>query len=78
MNGEILQMPITIQEAYHLMGVLENDIPYWQRSKIALLLLILSANPKMVEQGDAITDKHSQRSYYGVGGRADWYGYDGY
>lgn len=45
-----MEFPITIHEAKCLMEVLENDIPEHQKSKIALRLLILSANPSLVEK----------------------------
>ncbi len=74
----MIETVITIHEAKCLMEILENDIPSWEKSKIALLLLILSANPEMVQKNEkVVTDRWSERSsnrysndddynYYGV------------
>ncbi len=62
----MIDVPITIHEAKFLMDVLENDIPYWERDKIALLLLILSANPSLAEKQIELVGYSSrtiQRSY---------------
>ena len=45
---------ITIQEAYQLMMVLENDIPTWEKPKIAMTLLILAANPSLIKEGESV------------------------
>lgn len=52
--SEVAELPITIYEAKCLMEILDKDIPEWNKSKIALLLLILSANPSLVKEGEEI------------------------
>lgn len=64
---------ITIQDAMHLMKVLENDIPICDKSKIALLLLVLSANPEMANHGEIVTHKRRQIPF----DYENWYGYEG-
>ena len=80
MNKKVL---ITIHEAKHLMDVLENDIPTWERSKIDLLLLTLAANPSMAKKGKSplaenrwegrTTSPYNQEYYESVYG--DGFGY---
>jgi hypothetical protein len=70
MNSVLLmESPITVEDAKHLMEVLENDIPYWEnREKIALLLLILAADPSLAKDNDIVTDKwkcRERQSDYG-------------
>jgi len=72
--------PITIYEAKHLMDVLDNDIPSCEKSKIALLLLALAANPSLAKDGKSILScnrwegrtPHSQEYYESM---YDCYGY---
>lgn len=71
MNDEIL---ITIHEAKHLMDVLEKDIPSWERSKIALLLLAIAANPSLVKDGKSVL---AANRWEGRTGSPSWYD-DGY
>lgn len=69
-----VEQVITIQDAMYLMKALENDIPICDRSKIALLLLVLSANPSLTDDGSIITNKRRQTTY----DYENWFGYDGY
>ena len=78
-NHIMTESPITIHEAKALMEVLENDIPSWEKSKIALVLLILASNPSLAENGKEIVarNKWEGRSscYTGVGydpDKEDW------
>ena len=49
-----MESNITIQEAYQLMMVLEKDIPTWEKSRIAMVLLILAANPSFIEESKPV------------------------
>lgn len=55
--------PLTIKDANCLMAILENDIPQWERNRIAFLLLVLASNPSLAKNYDAITDKRRQHYY---------------
>lgn len=66
--------PITLTEAKGLIDVLDNDIPEHEKSKVAFLLLILSANPELAKVDNIITDKKSSRTKYDYG----WWGGNGY
>lgn len=65
----IMDPSLTIEEAKHLMEVLDNDIPSWDKKNIAFLLLILASNPDLVENGRQAVG-HSPRTYHGYNG--DW------
>ena len=58
------ESPITVEDATHLMEVLDTDIPECDKKQIALLLLILAANPELAEKGDVVG--YSQRTYHGI------------
>lgn len=74
-NDVMTESPITIHEAKALMEVLENDIPSWEKNKIALLLLILAANPSLAENGQNLLTKNRWEGrsnfYTGVGSNRD-------
>lgn len=75
------EAPITIHEAKALMEILDKDIPSWEQSRIALILLILSANPLLAKDGKEIIAKSKREgrtsSYCGMGsndyGENDYY-----
>lgn len=64
---------LTLQDAFCLMNVLENDIPNWERNRIALLLMILSANPDMAKDGKEVVGYSPRTQTH----RDDWEGYYG-
>ena len=70
-----MEPSLTIEDAKHLMEVLDNDIPSWDKKNIALLLLILASNPDLAENGSPVG--YSPRSYHG-GHYADDYGSEYY
>lgn len=78
----ILMNPtLTIQDAIHLMQVLDNDIPYWDRKNIAFLLLILASNPDLVGEGKSPvgfsprTHSNTMHGDWEYGDDGGYYGY---
>ena len=71
MRGKKNQV-LTIQDAKYLMDVLDKDIDDWEKPRIALLLLILSANPDLAKDGKEVVG-YSPRAY--CGGMGDQYGF---
>lgn len=59
---------LSIEDAKHLMEVLDNDIPTWDKKNIALLLLILASNPDLAENGSPVG--YSPRTYHNT--HTDW------
>lgn len=53
---------LNIEDAKHLMEILDNDIPTWDKKNIALLLLILASNPDLVENDKQVVG-YSPRTY---------------
>jgi hypothetical protein len=56
------ESPISVQDANYLMEVLNEDIADCDKSRIALLLLILAANPSLAEKGDVVG--YSPRTFH--------------
>ena len=71
--------PLTVEDATHLMAVLDKDIPECDKKQVALLLLILAANPELAEKGDVVgySPRTSGTVCTGFGdyGDGDFYGY---
>ena len=55
------ESPISIQDAHHLMEVLDKDITEYDKCRVALLLLILAANSSLAEKGEVVG--YSPRTY---------------
>jgi hypothetical protein len=48
------EAPLSIQDAHHLMEVLDKDIPDYDKRQVALLLLILAADPSRAQKGEEV------------------------
>jgi len=70
--------PLTVEDATHLMEVLDKDIPECDKKRVALLLLILVANPELAEKGEVVGYSPRTSIWCGSGndyGDGDFYGY---
>lgn len=76
----IVDPSLTIEDAKHLMEVLDNDIPTRDKKNIAFLLLILASNPDLAENSSPVGC--SARTYHNSPAVGAWknsdygYGYD--
>lgn len=59
----MIEPVLTIKDANCLLAVLDNDIPYFEKNRVSLLLLILAANPSLAENYDVISNKQRQHYY---------------